>query len=50
MIFWSVQILNAFSLAMLLFLISAGLSIIFGMMRIINLRTGRFTSLAATWD
>lgn len=42
MIFWSVQILNAFSLAMLLFLISAGLSIIFGMMRIINLAHGSF--------
>jgi branched-chain amino acid transport system permease protein len=40
--FWSIQILNAFSLAMLLFLLSAGLSVIFGLMRIINLAHGSF--------
>jgi branched-chain amino acid transport system permease protein len=40
--FWSIQILNGLSLAMLLFLLSAGLSIIFGMMRIINLAHGSF--------
>ncbi len=42
MTFWSIQILNALSLAMLLFLLSAGLSIIFGLMRIINLAHGSF--------
>jgi branched-chain amino acid transport system permease protein len=40
--FWSIQILNGLSLAMLLFLLSAGLSIIFGLMRIINLAHGSF--------
>ena len=39
---YSIQILNALSLAMLLFLIAAGLSIIFGLMRIINLAHGSF--------
>ena len=38
--FWSIQILNGLSLAMLLFLLSAGLSIIFGLMRVINLAHG----------
>lgn len=42
MTFWSIQVLNALSLAMLLFLLSAGLSIIFGLMRIINLAHGSF--------
>lgn len=42
MAFWSIQTLNALSLAMLLFLLSAGLSIIFGLMRIINLAHGSF--------
>ncbi len=42
MSFYSIQILNALSLAMLLFLIAAGLSIIFGLMRIINLAHGSF--------
>ena len=40
--FWSIQILNGLSLAMLLFLLSAGLSIIFGLMRVINLAHGSF--------
>jgi branched-chain amino acid transport system permease protein len=40
--FWSIQILNGLSLAMLLFLLSAGLSVIFGLMRIINLAHGSF--------
>jgi len=42
MSFWSIQVLNSLSLAMLLFLLSAGLSIIFGLMRIINLAHGSF--------
>lgn len=40
--FWSIQILNGLSLGMVLFLLSAGLSIIFGLMRIINLAHGSF--------
>src|SRR5262249_47234701 len=40
--FWSIQILNGLSLAMLLFLLSAGLSIIFCFMRVINLAHGAF--------
>jgi branched-chain amino acid transport system permease protein len=42
MAFYSIQILNGLSLAMLLFLIASGLSIIFGLMRIINLAHGSF--------
>jgi branched-chain amino acid transport system permease protein len=42
MTFWTIQILNGLSLAMVLFLLSAGLSIIFGLMRIINLAHGSF--------
>jgi branched-chain amino acid transport system permease protein len=42
MTFYTLQILNGLSLAMLLFLISAGLSVIFGLMRIINLAHGSF--------
>ncbi|HTS93185.1 MAG TPA: branched-chain amino acid ABC transporter permease [Stellaceae bacterium] len=40
--FWSIQLLNGLSLAMVLFLLSAGLSVIFGLMRIINLAHGSF--------
>jgi len=40
--FWSIQILNGLSLGMILFLLSAGLSVIFGVMRIINLAHGSF--------
>jgi branched-chain amino acid transport system permease protein len=42
MAFWSIQILNGLSLGMVLFLVSSGLSIIFGLMRIINLAHGSF--------
>lgn len=38
----SIQILNGLTLAMLLFLLASGLSIIFGLMRIINLAHGSF--------
>lgn len=40
--FWSIQILNGLSFGMVLFLLSAGLSVIFGLMRIINLAHGSF--------
>lgn len=40
--FWLVQLLNGFSFGMLLFLLAAGLSLIFGLMRIINLAHGSF--------
>jgi branched-chain amino acid transport system permease protein len=40
--FWSIQLLNGLSLGMLLFLLSSGLSVIFGLMRIINLAHGSF--------
>ena len=42
MTFWSIQILNGLSLAMLLFLLSSGLSVVFGLMRFINLAHGSF--------
>ncbi len=42
-----IQILNALSYAALLFLISSGLSVIFGLMRIINLAHGSFFLLGA---
>jgi branched-chain amino acid transport system permease protein len=42
MSFWLIQILNGISFGMLLFLLSAGLSLIFGLMRIINLAHGSF--------
>jgi len=42
MAFYTIQLLNGLSLAMLLFLISSGLSVIFGMMRIVNLAHGSF--------
>src|ERR1700691_4509274 len=43
--FWEAQILNALSLGALLFLIAAGLSMIFGLMRIINVAHGSFYML-----
>ena len=42
MAFYTIQILNGLSLAMLLFLIASGLSVIFGLMRIINRAHGSF--------
>lgn len=38
--FWIIQSLNALSFAMLLFLLCAGLSLIFGLMNILNLAHG----------
>lgn len=42
MTFWIAQTLNGLAFGMLLFLLSAGLSLIFGLMRIINLAHGSF--------
>ena len=45
--FWVIQILNALSLGTLLFLVAAGLSMIFGLMRIVNVAHGSFYMLGA---
>lgn len=42
MTFWTIQILNGISLGMLLFLLAAGLSLIYGLMRILNLAHGSY--------
>jgi branched-chain amino acid transport system permease protein len=42
MTFWAIQTLNGLSFGMLLFLLAAGLSLIFGVMRILNLAHGSF--------
>ena len=47
MIFWTIQILGALSLGMLLFLLGSGLSMIFGLMRIINVAHGSFYMIGA---
>lgn len=45
--FWIIQTLNAVSFAMLLFLLSAGLSVIFGLMNILTLSHGSSYLLGA---
>jgi branched-chain amino acid transport system permease protein len=45
--FWILQVLNAVSLGALLFLVAAGLSMIFGLMRIVNIAHGSFYMLGA---
>lgn len=45
--FWTIQALNALSFGALLFLVAAGLSLIFGLMRIVNLAHGSFYMLGA---
>jgi branched-chain amino acid transport system permease protein len=45
--FWIVQVLNGISFGMLLFLLAAGLSLVFGLMRIVNLTHGSFYLLGA---
>jgi branched-chain amino acid transport system permease protein len=45
--FWAFQLLNGLSFGMLLFLLAAGLSLIFGLMRILNLAHGSYYLLAA---
>ncbi len=47
MSFWIVQTLNGITFGMVLFLIAAGLSLIFGLMRVINLAHGCFYLLGA---
>jgi branched-chain amino acid transport system permease protein len=42
MMFWVVQTLNGVSFGMLLFLLAAGLSLIYGLMKILNLTHGSF--------
>jgi branched-chain amino acid transport system permease protein len=42
MTFWVINILNGLSLAMILFLLAAGLTLIFGLMHIINMAHGSF--------
>jgi branched-chain amino acid transport system permease protein len=45
--FWLIQSLNALALGGLLFLLSAGFSLIFGLMRIANLTHGAYFMLGA---
>jgi ABC-type uncharacterized transport system permease subunit len=45
--FWIVQSLNGISFGMLLFLLAAGLSLVFGLMRVVNLTHGSFYLLGA---
>ena len=45
--FWIIQSLNGIAYGMLLFLLSAGLSLILGMMKIANLAHGAFYLLAS---
>ncbi len=47
MTFWIIQTLNGISFGMLLFLLAAGLSLVFGLMRIVNLTHGSFYLLGA---
>ena len=42
MMFWVIQTLNGISFGMLLFLLAAGLSLIYGLMKILNLTHGSF--------
>jgi branched-chain amino acid transport system permease protein len=42
MMFWVIQTLNGLSFGMLLFLLAAGLSLIYGLMKILNLTHGSF--------
>ena len=42
MTFWVVQALNGISFGMLLFLLAAGLSLIYGLMKVLNLTHGSF--------
>jgi branched-chain amino acid transport system permease protein len=45
--FWIVQTLNGISFGMLLFLLAAGMSLIFGMIRVLNLAHGSFYLVGA---
>ena len=46
MTFWIIQTLNGLSFSMLLFLIAAGFTLIFGLMKIINIAHGSFYLLS----
>ena len=45
--FWAIQALNALQLSMLLFLLSVGLTVIFGLMHFVNLAHGSLYALGA---
>ena len=45
--FWTLQTLNALQLSMLLFLLSIGLTVIFGLMHFVNLAHGALYALGA---
>jgi branched-chain amino acid transport system permease protein len=47
MAFWIIQTLNGLSFSMLLFLVAAGFTLIFGLMKIINIAHGSFYLLSA---
>lgn len=47
MIYWLAQLLNALQLSMLLFLLSVGLSVVFGLAGFVNLAHGAFYALGA---
>ena len=42
MAFWIIQTLNGLSFSMMLFLVAAGFTLIFGLMKIINIAHGSF--------
>jgi len=48
--FWIVQILNSLQLAMLLFLLSVGLTVIFGLLNFVNLAHGSLYALGALFS
>lgn len=48
--FWLVQILNSLQLAMLLFLLSVGLTVIFGLLNFVNLAHGSLYALGALFS
>lgn len=45
--FWAIQLLNGLQFSMLMFLLSVGLTVIFGLMNFINLAHGSFYALGA---
>jgi branched-chain amino acid transport system permease protein len=47
MAFWIIQTLNGLSFSMMLFLVAAGFSLVFGLMKIINIAHGSFYLLSA---
>jgi branched-chain amino acid transport system permease protein len=46
---WLIQSLNSLALGGVLFILAAGFSLIFGLMRIANLSHGAYFMLAPTW-